>query len=54
MIVDDLVLEETETLTVSLSLTGAPNSVQTARHAATIVITNDDGNGDTAYVTVHA
>jgi hypothetical protein len=42
MIEDDSVLEETETLTVSLSLTGAPNSVQTARHAATIVITNDD------------
>ena len=43
MIEDDSVLEETETLTVSLSLTGAPDGVQISQQTATIVITNDDG-----------
>ena len=45
MIEDDSVLEETESLTVSLSLTGAPDSVQLSEQTATIVITNDDGKG---------
>jgi hypothetical protein len=42
MIEDDSVLEETESLTVSLSLTGAPDGVQLSEQTATIVITNDD------------
>ena len=43
MIEDDSVLEETESLTVSLSLTGVLDGVQLSRHTATIFITNDDG-----------
>ena len=42
MIEDDSVLEETESLTVSLSLTGVLDRVQLSQHTATIVITDDD------------
>ena len=41
-VVDDSVLEETESLVVSLSLTGVLTSVQLTQHTATILITNDD------------
>ena len=43
MIEDDSVFEETESLMVSLSLTGAPDGVQLSQQTAAIVITNDDG-----------
>ena len=45
MIEDDSVLEKTESLTVSLSLTGASDSVYLSQPTATIVITDDDGMG---------
>ena len=37
-------LEETESLTVSLSLTGAPDGVQLSQQIATVVVTDEDGN----------
>ena len=42
MIEDDSVLEETESLTVSLSPTGVTESVQLSQQTTTIVITDDD------------
>ena len=42
-VVDDLVLEEMESLMVSVSLTGELTSVQLTQHTATILITDDDG-----------
>ena len=42
LIEDDLVLEETESLTVSLSPTGIVASVQVSQPTTTIVITDDD------------
>ena len=42
MIEDDSVLEETESLAVSLSLTGVMDSVQLSQQTTTIVITDDD------------
>ena len=42
MIEDDLVLEETESLTVSLSLIGVVDNVQLSQQTTTIVITDDD------------
>ena len=48
-VVDDSVLEETEFLTVTLSLIRELNSVQLTEHTATILITDDDGKWD--YVT---
>ena len=44
MIEDDSVLEETESLTVSLSLIGVLDSVELSQHTTTIDITDDDGN----------
>ena len=41
-VVDDSVLEETESLMVSVSLTGKLTSVQLTQHTATILITDDD------------
>ena len=43
VLIDDLMLEETESLMVSLSLTGELTSVQLTQHTATILITDDDG-----------
>ena len=43
MIEDDSLLEETESLTVSLSPTGVIESVQLSLQTTTIVITDDDG-----------
>ena len=43
MIEDDLVLEETETLTVSLSLIGIMDSIQVSQQTTTIVIIDNDG-----------
>ena len=59
MIEDDSVLEETESLTVSLSLTGVVVSVQVSQSTTTIVITDDDSKRLTrihlyAYTCVHA
>ena len=45
MIEDDTLLEFSESLTVSLSLIGVLDSVELSQHTATIVITDDDGNG---------
>ena len=42
MIEDDSVLEETESLTVSLSLTGAQDSVQLSQPTAPIMIVDND------------
>ena len=42
MIEDDSVLEETESLTVSLSQTGVVDSVQVSQQTTNIVITDDD------------
>ena len=42
VIEDDSVLEETESLTVSLSRTGVVDSVQVSQQTTTIVITDDD------------
>ena len=42
-IVDDSVLEDIESLTVSLSLNGEQNSVSLSPHTATIFINDDDG-----------
>ena len=42
MIEDDSVLEETESLTVSLSLIAVVESVQLSQQTTTIVITDDD------------
>ena len=42
-IVDDSVLEDTESLTVSLSLNGERNGVLLSLPTATIFITDDDG-----------
>ena len=42
-IVDDSVLEETESLMVSLSLIGEWTRVQLAQHLTTLLITDDDG-----------
>ena len=44
MIEDDSVLEETESLTVSLSLTGAPDGAQLSQQIATVIVTDEDGN----------
>ena len=52
MIEDDSVLEETESLTVSLSLTGAPDSVHLFQQTATIVITDNDSNGADIYMCI--
>ena len=54
-VVDDSVLEETESLMVSLSLTGELTSVLLTIPFATLHITNDDGEGKcTDYMQVHA
>ena len=45
MIKDDSVLEETESLTVSLSLTGVVDSVRLSQQTTSIVITDNDGKG---------
>ena len=42
-IVDDSVLEDIESLTVSLSLNGEQNGVSLSAHTATIFINDDDG-----------
>ena len=42
MIEDDLVLEETESLTVSLSLIGDMDSIQVSQQTTTIVIIDND------------
>ena len=42
MIEDDSVSEETESLTVSLSLTGVVDSVLLSQHTATIMIVDND------------
>ena len=42
-ILDDSVLEDIESLTVSLSLNGEQNSVSLSPHTATIFINDDDG-----------
>lgn len=42
-VVHDSVLEETESLVVSLSLTGELTSVQLTQRATTILISDDDG-----------
>ena len=42
---NDSVLEETESLTLSLSLIGGLDSVQLSQQTATVVITDDDGKG---------
>ena len=48
IIKDDSVLEETEFLTVSLSLIEVLDSVQLSQQTATVVITDDDGKGLTS------
>ena len=50
MIEDDSVLEETESLTVSLSLAGVMDNVQVPEPNTTIVITDDDSK---RYTCVH-
>ena len=50
MIEDDLVLEETESLTVSLSLIGVMDSIQVSQQTTTIVIIDDDSKRLTMFI----